>query len=411
VQPQPRPVTHSQASLFFAEVGGAQPGAYNVVVEVDVTGPLRDDTIVAACRELVAATPALRLRMGVAPRTGEIVSFFPNDDLAVEPAFGDEADVTSFCDRPFDVDEGSLARFLITSPAPSTRTVRLVMHHVVSDGVSQVALTERLADLLTGHPIQPQGEREYTDLVEFVRQAETAARDVDRAHWERRLSEVCLAATPIPHAPGVRQAARRVLSTSSDVMAAVADVARGTGDSVFRLMVATLHTALPRSAAATAIGVAATQRPAGARTCGSFINEVPLIAAASVDDTDPVAVLRASSNRWREDLRRRHYPLVDLAGWLAGRGADGLALTRVMASYRTDPALLTRSGAGRVARGHLMFASPAAKTDVAARFFHGPDGMRTEVQWSGVPADGAGERVATMLAARLEALASAGVAA
>lgn len=405
-----RSVSHSQASIFFAEVGAAQAGPYNVVVRVDVTGAIGDDEGIRACRALVAATPVLRLRIGVSPRNGELVSFFGDEAVEVEVAAEEEGLVDAFILRPFEVDEGPLVRALITRTSAGTMIVRMVMHHLVVDGVGHNRLTERLAELLAGRPVEPEAERDYTDLVEWVRAQELAAREQDRAYWEDRLAEVDLAETPVPVTGVERPAARRVLVAGPETTAGIADTAEVEGRSVFQLLTAAVHAALPVSGKAAAVGIAATQRPRGARgarVCGSFVNEVPLIAVCHEGD-GPLDVVRVAGDRWAQDLRRRNYPLLDLAGELGARGIVPAALNRVMASYRTDPVRRTWYGPGRVCTGELAFASPAAKTDVAARFFAGPDGMSTEVQWSGRLLDGAGARVAAALDERVRTLVRAG---
>jgi hypothetical protein len=397
------PATFGQASLYFAEAWSAREGAYNTSISVRVRGPVSGPRLVHACRTLYRATAALRLRMGIDPGTGDVAWWLDEGEPDIEQhdreGAGEAAAgalVDSATRRPFDADEGAMTRFLVVRTGADTATLALVFHHLVSDGSSHRELAERLARCVT-EDLPPDDGRGYASLVRLVREAELAARRADRDYWFTRITPEP-GATRLPCHDGTRPAppaGRRVFALDHAGTAALAAAAAATGSSMFRLLIASVHCALPGSSAGrTMVCTAVAHRPPGPPVVGCFINQVPLVAVRRERDT-VTALARREDAGWREDLRRRYFPFTDLA---AHADPDGRSrLDGVMVGYRATPRALHRRTGDVTCSADLTNSYGAPKTELCVRFFNHGDEMSCEVEWDGLR-EGEGERFAAVLA-------------
>lgn len=390
------PVTLSQAALFFAEEKALTGGGYNFATHLDVRGPVTDQDLVAACHRVVAATPVLRVRMGLDSATGDVVYWFTDEQPPVELQHCvdmDPAAVDALVDAatrlPFDVDEGPLTRMMVLRLGSRHAAVVLIAHHLAVDGVSHARLVERLADAVAG-PIEPDGQAPYAELVRRIRTAEDEARITDQEYWLDRVPNNLLSATRLPcHAPARDVATRRVLRLDP------ANHRHGVaGASAFQVLMAAVHRALPPADSThTVLCVAASQRrPASAEGAiiGSFVNEVPLVCGREPVDS-VTDIVRREGPRWTQDLRRRNVAFIDVAGRVAAAGAGPPYLDSVMVGYRKTARCVVRRHHGLVCRAELDYRYPLAKTELSVRFFDYPDRLECEVQWGGQLPDSAGE--------------------
>jgi hypothetical protein len=405
------PVTFGQASLYFAQAWLDWESAYNTSISVDVHGPVSDCRLAYACRTLYRGTAALRLRMGIDRRTGDIASWFDDGEPDIEqhdcwgagrPAVA--ALVDSATRRSFDADEGAMTRFLVVRTGADTATLALVFHHLVSDGSSHRELTEQLARSVT-EDLPPDDGRVYTGLVRRVREAELAARRADRDYWFARITSGLGAVqrSRLGGPPPAPVIGRQVFVVDGAGMEALDAVAAATGASRFRLLIASIHRALPLPGAGrSVVCTAAAQRPPGPGPCtvGCFINQVPLVATRRDGDT-AATIAEREGGGWREDLRRRYFPFTDLARRADSGEFASVRLDSVMVGYRTTPRALRWRAGDVICSADLTNWYGAPKTELSVRFFDHGNEMQCEVEWRDGAREGAGQRFAAMLAATM----------
>ena len=407
------PATASQAAMFFAEMKGLYECAYNVTTVIDVAGSFTAEDLADAGRRLNAATPALRVRMGLDEDTGEVcyrlddtapateVFDLPGGDATVARALIDEVAA-----RPFDCEGGALARYAVVRVAADRAYVALICHHLVVDGPSHARLAHRLGQAVGG-TLEAEDAQSYTELVRRVRDLELDAAADDLAYWHRRLPEGFAPAVPWQregNGGALRERDGGALpgAAAADGTHALSDrciltplprrsverlekAAESAGVRLFHLLTAAVHWAMPTEAGQpSVISTAASIRPLGEDrdpVTGYFINEIPLLAAKNPGDS-PLTIATRESPHWREDLRRRYIQFTDLVSRSERRADSQSRLDALMLSYRTTPrGLAWRAGnIGYTTDLYPKFLEE--KTDVVVRIFHQSGEMECDVQWS-----------------------------
>jgi hypothetical protein len=404
------PATAGQAAIWLAEQAAPIGPAYHTCTVLRVQGTHDAESLVTACRQMVRATPGLRARFGLDPRSATIVQWFASHEAPLITLIDaadhdrDAADpIAAEIDRPFEVDEGPLVRFVVTTGAqPGCHEIAIIGHHLVVDGACQLALARRLGGCVAGGcPVQP--ESAYTTLVDEVRRREERARSTDAPYWRQHLPRHYPVWPPAPPEPARAPVGR--VSIEASIMAAVLRVAEAAGGRVSQLLAAAVYKVLAgRGVPVPVICLAASVRPRDGScdgVVGGFVTQVPLV----MPDDPPVAsadLVRVAGEVWREALRRRYFPFPELSA-MARRvaGTSDARLDRVMVTYRRVPARerWCREGTWFEVEPHRPYRS--AKTDISFRLLHHPEHLDCQVELGGAAAS---RFSATALAEELRAL-------
>ena len=411
------PATPGQASLFFAAQRAVSDCAYNVPTVVEVSGQVSDTALLAACRRLVERTPALRLRFGLDARTGEVVQWIS----AEQPEIGfvertpDQAQpIADYAEyralEAFEPDEGALCRLVVVRTGPRDAAIIVVTHHLIIDGVSHPELARRMGDAVAD-ALAEQPDEQYAELVRHVLKEQGESRDRDHDHWAARLPAGSRLPSWRPPAtadgadrePAGVADGRRLVALGPTATSRTADAAEGVG--LFCYLVAAIHRSMPVTGGdLSAVCAATSVRPRSGgydAVTGCFINEVPMLAdPAAAGSIRALAV--AGAPGWKDDLRRRSYPFVDLASRVAHDGdANALRMDSVIVSYRRSPRILAWSRQGLSFSADLYPRYPMAKNEISVRFFHHPESLEYEVQWGRNLPIGHGEAFTADLASAL----------
>ncbi|WP_394617077.1 condensation domain-containing protein [Lentzea sp. JNUCC 0626] len=398
------PVTESQAALFYADQKGLFQSAYNVTAVVTVTGVLTRDELVNACRRLVAATPAMRMRMGFVGLDGEVGYWFsadlPDVDVFDLPHADTDAArqlIDRVATRQFEPDGGPLVRFVIVHAAPGRAYLGMIFHHLVVDGPSFPRIAKRIGDAIEG-TISVEPEHEYVDLVRQIRQLEQRSRESDLEYWHARLPARA-GETWWPYdlsAQGRGTTGGHSLTPlPADMAQRLERAAAADGVRVFHLLAAAVHCALPaKTAQRTVISTAASIRPrseSDGLLTGYFINQVPL-PAAKRDGETPRRLAVREAPRWRDDLRRRYVSFAELAARATRGEGNQSMLDRVVLSYQTQPRSFAWRGRTAGYAADLRPKTQQEKSDLVIRVFNKSGFMECEVHWSSALPPGAGEQ-------------------
>jgi amino acid adenylation domain-containing protein len=255
------PLSFGQERLWFLD--RLQPGgaAYNVPLDLCLTGRLSVPALAASLGEIVRRHEALRTSFPEID--GRPVQTIHPPDLFVLPvidlaglstdAAAAEADRLAWEEarRPFDLERGPLVRATLLRRGVSEHRLLLVLHHIVSDGASlQVLLTE-LADRLSGRPSRLAGLAvQPADVAAWERTAlteETLAPGL--AFWVERLAGAPALDLPADHPGPAVQTERgglRGLELPSGIASGLAALARQEGVTPFMLFLAVFEVLLAR---------------------------------------------------------------------------------------------------------------------------------------------------------------------
>lgn len=373
-----RHAVSSQVGIFYHEQRNPGRGSYNAPAYLDVRGDLAVGDAVRACAELVATTPALRLRFGLTD-SGEVGYWFDGSAPHVDVVDG-EIDVAEQLRTPFDTDGGPLVRFVVARPEKDRTSIVVLFHHLVGDGVSQALLPVRLARCIAGRA-DPQPEEAYDELVSSVYAAEEIGRRTLADRWLARLPERP-PLMPWPDA-GVGPAGHHRLRFSRDDRANLGKLASDIGTTLFHTVAAVVHRVLALNGVRyPSVSAVTSVRPPGGQydhIPGCFINQVPLFAPDSAGSLR--STLAANTAQWRDDLKARAFPFLDLAARMRARTGETARLDRAVIGLRP---LSTPdwSDGGLEYSTHLYHEYAEAKSDLSFRFFQHDNGLDCDAEFA-----------------------------
>ncbi|MEE4186788.1 MAG: condensation domain-containing protein, partial [Gammaproteobacteria bacterium] len=154
--PLPReavPLSFAQERLWF--IDELEPGntQYNLPSAVSLAGELDVEALRRALDALALRHECLRTvfaRAGREPRARVLTTMscpLVMHDAAGWPADELRAALTRLCNEPFSLGSGPLLRIHLLRQEPSRHLLLLIVHHIISDGVSLGRLLQELADL------------------------------------------------------------------------------------------------------------------------------------------------------------------------------------------------------------------------------------------------------------------------
>lgn len=192
------PLTAAQSELWQRCVREPGNAVYNLGGLYDIHGPLDTARWTAAVREGVREAEGLRVqfvvedgevRQAVVAREPEITLLDLDRDAAEEWM---RADLRT----PFDLNAPMLPRFALIRIAPEHHLGYVTVHHVVSDGFSQLLLFRRILEIYDAGPASGKGAPPPLRLLvedDVAYHADPARHERDRAMWAGRFPR-----TPAP---------------------------------------------------------------------------------------------------------------------------------------------------------------------------------------------------------------------
>nr|QEO74431.1 condensation domain-containing protein [uncultured bacterium] len=260
------PLSFAQERLWFLDQ--LQPGssAYNLPAAVRMTGQLDPQTLAAALGELVRRHETLRTTFGSGPV--QIISepdgwTLPKIDLRGLPEPLREAEALRLAGEnagePFDLERGPLLRTRLLALGPEEHVLLFNVHHIVSDGWSMGVLVREVVALYEGSPLPPL-PIQYADFAAWQRRwlsGEVLAAQL--RYWKEQLA----GAPPLLELPTDRlrpavrsgQGAACGLELPSGTAAALRDLSRREGATLFMTLMAAFAALLGRHTRQTDISI------------------------------------------------------------------------------------------------------------------------------------------------------------
>lgn len=316
--------TPAQHGIWLTEQTSDCRTLYHMPITVDLSGPVGEEALLAACRAVADAHPALAATFrsdpdGLRVEPGQI----PPVSLSDVSLSGLEALTASLFAEPFDLAEGPLARFHVLRVSAERYRVAFLAHHAVFDGISKDVLVRDLAAHYRGLAVAQGSTAAATP-----EDPQSAILPTDYQNWQERHPALPGAPRPsVQPAPGA--CARVVLDAG--LRERIADLAADLGRTKFELYAAALAALLRRyGTARPQFSVQLSTRPRSAEPAvGLFVNELPV-----TFDPDPAlpfaSCVEHAVARLREVYRVRRTPLARLVGKLSPRSA----VAAVSLSYR-----------------------------------------------------------------------------
>nr|WP_242879866.1 non-ribosomal peptide synthetase [Streptomyces mobaraensis] len=308
-RPERLPLSFAQNRLWFLHRLEGPSATYNIPLVVRLTGSLDQEALREALADVVArheslrtvfrdhdGTPYQHILDGPAARPDLTVTQVTPDAL--------ERAVASVVRHAFDLGEELPLRVELLNSAPEEYTLVLVLHHVVADGWSLQPLWR---DLATAYAARSRGTAprweplpvQYADYTLWQHELLGDGADPDSvlavqlAYWRQRLTglpEHIELPTDRPH-PAVAsyQGGTHPFHWDANTHAALAELARGSGATVFMVVHAALVALLHRMGAGEDIAIGS---PIAGRTdealddlVGFFVNTLVLRTDVSGDPT------------------------------------------------------------------------------------------------------------------------------
>ena len=377
------PVSFSQRRLWFLEQLMPGEPVFHMPYAMWLEGPLDPDALQRAMDAMVARHSVLRTSIvaidGVPEQVVADTGAVPIERISLpETSSADEARrlasaiATERAAKPFDLAHGPLLRAALIEAGPDRWLFSLVMHHIVSDGLSMQILFDELSAVYraetTGAPASlPPLWMGYGDYAVW-QQDRLRGEELDRqlAYWREQLRGVPAVLTlPTDRPRPARQSSRGALALSSvdaAVTSRLAELAAGCNATMFMAFLAGFTALLSRYTRQTDLVIGT---PVSGRThveldplIGMFTNTVPLRTSLAGDPTFAELLGRVRDTTV-EALSHQELPFEKMVEEFAPeRSLAHAPLMQVLFGYQslTPPAL---DLPGVTARGWALFTGTA----------------------------------------------------
>ncbi|WP_267273291.1 non-ribosomal peptide synthase/polyketide synthase [Pseudomonas putida] len=255
-------LSYAQERQWFLWQLAPDSAAYHIPVALRLRGALRVEALRRAFEHLVARHESLRtVFVHAQGRTEQVIQAPYAFELPLE-VLADASDaallsrVEQEVARPFDLGQGPLLRACLLRQGSDEHVLVLVMHHIVSDGVSMQVMVDELVALydafdqgqapsLAPLPIQ------YADYAVWQRQwMDAGERERQLTYWVERLGGTQpVLELPLDHPrPAMRSqaGASLTLALPGELQQALRALAREQGVTLFMLLLAAYQTLLHR---------------------------------------------------------------------------------------------------------------------------------------------------------------------
>ncbi|WP_206794704.1 condensation domain-containing protein [Amycolatopsis sp. MtRt-6] len=185
------PLTAAQSELWQRCVREPGNAVYNLGGVYDIHGPLDPARWTAAVRTAVREAETLRVRFVLEDGETRQVVVAAEPEVALLELSRDAAEEWMRADvrTPFDLTAPMLPRFALIRVAPEHHLGYVCVHHVVSDGFSQLLLFRRILEIYDAGPEAGKGAPPPLRLLvedDVAYHADPARHGTDRAMWASR---------------------------------------------------------------------------------------------------------------------------------------------------------------------------------------------------------------------------------
>ncbi|HKT50327.1 MAG TPA: amino acid adenylation domain-containing protein, partial [Candidatus Angelobacter sp.] len=196
------PLSYGQESIWLEEQASPGSSSYNISAAFRIRGPLSTSALQWAFAEIIRRHEILRTTFHVVedvPR--QIISPAREFVLAIEELPGgiDEAQIAEWVEQqttaPFDLTAGPLMRVKLLRAGIDDHVVAVSMHHIISDGWSQLVLLREMMMLYEAHcrrttPLLSVLDLQYADFAVWQRDfLKTETIEQQLGYWKQQLAD------------------------------------------------------------------------------------------------------------------------------------------------------------------------------------------------------------------------------
>ncbi len=258
----PIPLSFAQQRLWFMQSLAPESTSWHMPVVIRLSGPLDIPALVRAVHDVMALQDTLRTT--VVEKNGEASQvILPDNELRVVDLENVSGDTDTFIQEViqtrFKFGEEPLARAVVFRLSPREHVLVFVLHHIIADGWSVVALQNSLAHAynnalkgngagLTALPVR------FSDFVWWERQKSWSPQ-LD--YWEQELAGTPSLRLPFrsSNTPGSVKQERRDFALTERLNKLLYDFCRDQRVTPFSVLLAALQTALARVSGQTDFGI------------------------------------------------------------------------------------------------------------------------------------------------------------
>jgi iturin family lipopeptide synthetase A len=256
--------SHAQRRLWILQQMELGSAAYHIPLHQLLDGPLDLAALTKAIQALVQRHESLRTTfIAVEGEPRQVVHESPTFDIGVRDVSGTTdpfAAAQKFAREqtiaPFDLERGPLLRAMVVRLAPERHALLLTVHHIVADGVSIAAVAGDLASLYdaahAGRPaVLAPLKIQYRDFAAWQNARLEGSRGrLHRDYWHAQLAgalPVLNLIEDLPRPPVLSSNGHElVFEIPAQISAALVDVGRARGASLFMVLVAGVNALLHR---------------------------------------------------------------------------------------------------------------------------------------------------------------------
>jgi natural product biosynthesis luciferase-like monooxygenase protein len=390
VRPATVPLSYAQQRIWSLEQLAPGNIAYNNAVALRLTGALDVRALRRALQEVVHRHEVLRTTFHATDQ-GAVQDVHPSVEVELPvrdvPAGDVDRLARAHAREPFALDRGPLVRARLLRLAGTEHVLLISMHHIVSDGWSAGVLVTELGGLYVAYsrgepsPLPPL-PTQYSDYVVALRERhDSGALSGELDHWRRTLADLPLLDLPTdrPRTPVQGQQGARVpVHIDRSLTAALSELCRSTGTTLFMVLYAALTTLLHRYSGQTdlAIGTAVAGRtvPGTEALVGVFINTVVVRTDLSGDPTFAELLGRVKT-AVLDALAHQEVPFERLVDALrVRRDLSHAPLCQALLILHNTPS--PRLELGGLTLEGLEIDAGTSKLDLTVELREGPDGIR-----------------------------------
>ncbi|MDD3193003.1 MAG: amino acid adenylation domain-containing protein [Oscillospiraceae bacterium] len=360
------PLSHSQKNIWDLERAYSGTSINHITTSVRIQGQFHPALLQKCVRLILASDPSLRARVRMqgdqpvqylAPAGEEPVPVF---DFSLSGQEGVESWAQALAREPIPVLESALYRFWIFKTGENDGGILFKLHHLISDGWSQVLFCNKLQqtylDLVQGRdPQLPQAPAYGLHVQEEERYLQSAARTKDETYWAGMLDEGGDSAALRPSRGAsvspVGSRKRYLLPKSvSDRMMRFCEQRRVAPFAVFYMALA-IYLKKAARLEKPVIGVPVLNRTtfSAKQTTGMFVSTLPFL--CPLDGTEGLS--RFSElfiERWYDLLRHQRLPFGQIERLAEEKGMGGVRLFQIALSYQ-DSHIFTKKDDAAVFSG------------------------------------------------------------
>ncbi|MBB2885147.1 MULTISPECIES: non-ribosomal peptide synthase/polyketide synthase [Pseudomonas] len=399
---QPLALSFAQERQWFLWKMDPDSAAYNIPTALRMRGALDKNALQCSFQALVERHESLRTAFVEEDgRTWQVIR--PQGRVSfVEQRLAacDEASIKAFVEqetqRPFDVLDGSLVRFVLLQVGEQDHVLILTLHHIVSDAWSLQVMIDDLmalyAAISQGRPAElPPLPVQYADYAVWQRQWMAAGeRDRQLAYWCEKLgSEQPLLELPLDHPRPAQQSfrgARLPIALDESLSNALKALARRENVTLFMLLLGSFQTLLHRYSGQADIRVgvpiANRNRLETERLIGFFVNTQVLRAEFDGQLTGAQLLQQVKQTAMAAQMHQ-DLPFEQLVDALQSqRNLSHSPLFQAMFNHRSESASTLAESLPGIELAHLSWEHRTAQFDLTLDTSDNPQGLHASLTYA-----------------------------